>query len=283
MTAPSTPAEPSLGGGSADRRWRQDLAGWAIPDAILASAPESPWTFPVELFARRADGSAAAPTFSTDRALEALPERGLVLDVGCGAGAASLPLAGRAGALIGVDTSDEMLEAFRERAARAAIPFTAVEGAWPACAAEVPLADVVVCHHVLYNAPGLRPFVLALTEHARARVVVELTLEHPQSGLNDLWLRFHGLARPERPTADDAVQVLREAGLRPERTDWTPEARGGFAEEGDLIAWIRRRLCLTPDRDAEVREALRNRIHRHEGSFGLLPRPVATLWWEGSG
>ncbi|HKC74769.1 MAG TPA: class I SAM-dependent methyltransferase, partial [Chloroflexota bacterium] len=99
----------------AAERWKQALAAWAIPPAILAAAPESPWGFPTELFERRADAVPAEPTPSTQRALEALPEGGSVLDVGCGAGAASLPLAARAGHLIGVDPSAEMLRAFRRR------------------------------------------------------------------------------------------------------------------------------------------------------------------------
>src|SRR5918911_3822063 len=100
---------------NAAERWAQALAAWAIPPAILAAAPESPWGFPTELFERRADALPAEPTPSTQHALEALPQGGAVLDVGCGAGAASLPLAARAGHLIGVDPSAEMLRAVRRR------------------------------------------------------------------------------------------------------------------------------------------------------------------------
>src|SRR2546430_4648282 len=48
-------AEPPPG--AAADRWRDDLAAWAIPQPILDAAPESPWHFPVELFARRADAA----------------------------------------------------------------------------------------------------------------------------------------------------------------------------------------------------------------------------------
>jgi SAM-dependent methyltransferase len=266
---------------SAGDRWRQALADWAIPEEILSAAPESPWTFPVELFARRADAATEAPTVSTRRALEALPEGGAVLDVGCGAGAASLPLAQRAGELVGVDSSDGMLEAFRGRAERSGVAVRTVEGTWPEVAADTPPADVVVCNHVFYNASDLASFALGLSDHARSRVVVELTQRHPQSALNDLWLRFHDLRRPERPTVDDAVAVLREAGLRPERQDWSAPPRGGFAERADLVAWIRRRLCLTADRDAELEAAMSDRILEVGGLSGLEPLPLSTLWWEG--
>ena len=36
---------------SAAARWREALAEWAIPKEIIDRAPESPWHFPVKLFA----------------------------------------------------------------------------------------------------------------------------------------------------------------------------------------------------------------------------------------
>src|SRR5919198_6398731 len=129
---------------NAAERWKQALAAWAIPPTILAAAPESPWGFPTELFERRADAVPAEPTPSTQCALEALPEGGSVLDVGCGAGAASLPLAARAGRLIGGDPSAEMLRAFRRRVEAAGKAVTMIEGPWPSVAEQTPVADVVV-------------------------------------------------------------------------------------------------------------------------------------------
>jgi SAM-dependent methyltransferase len=269
-------------GGSANERWREALAGWAIPDRILSAAPESPWVFPVELFASRADAAPGGLTPSNRRALEVLPEGGSVLDVGCGAGAASLPLAGRAGTLIGVDSSREMLDAFAERAERAGVAFDAVQGRWPDEAGRVPIADVVVCHHVAYNAPDLDGFAGRLTDHARRRVVFELTPTHPTANLSPLWVRFHGLDRPDRPTADDAVDVLTEAGLDAGREDWEAPPTGGFARRADLVAWIRRRLCLTPERDPEIDEALADQVDERDGLFGFGPRHLVTLWWPGS-
>jgi len=130
--------------------------------------------------------------------------------------------------------------------------------------------------------PELAPFVQRLTDHARARVVMELTAQHPMSVLNDLWLRFHGLVRPTTPTVDDAVAVLREVGLAPERVDWQAPALSPFTRRADLVAWVRRRLCLPSERDGEVEAALGARILERDGSVGLPPRPVVTLWWSGA-
>ena len=43
-------------------RWRADLAAWAIPEHITAAVDESPWVLPRQVFARRADRLADAPS-----------------------------------------------------------------------------------------------------------------------------------------------------------------------------------------------------------------------------
>jgi SAM-dependent methyltransferase len=269
----------------AAERWRDALGRWAIPEEILAAAPESPWGFPVELFASRAEAAAdpsREPTPTVRRALEALPPGGSVLDVGSGAGAASIPLARQAGRIVAVDTSEEMLAAFGERARAAGVAFEAIQGRWPDAAGDAPVADVVVCSHVFYNAPDLDAFVRALTDHARRRVVVELTPQHPAADMNPLWLRFHGLERPTGPTADDAVDVVRETvGVEPGREDRTAPAGGSLPREA-MVAWIRRRLCLTADRDPEVEAAIADSLVDRDGSVTFGPRGVVTLWWPGA-
>ncbi len=269
---------------TAAEKWTEALASWAIPQEILAQAPESPWHFPVRVFARRAEAAAGSElTFSTLRAFEALPHGGTVLDVGCGGGAASLPLAAKASRLIGVDASVEMLNAFLENSRAAGVQAEAIEGSWPEVAQRVAVADVAVCHHVVYNASDLATFVLRLTEHARTRVVVELTQHHPTIDLNPLWLRFHGLVRPTRPTSDDAEAVLEELRLHPEREDWSAPRPGGYESIEEMVAHVRRLVCLPADRDPDIREAIGPRIVERDGRVGYVDRPVTTLWWEGSG
>ena len=267
---------------TAAQAWAEALASWAIPEEILAKAPESPWHFPVGLFARRAVAVGSQLTFSNKRALEALPEGGTVLDVGCGGGAASAPLAHRASRLVGVDTSPGMLEAFVEHTREAGGDAQAIEGSWPEAADRTPVVDVAVCHHVVFNAPGLAAFALRLTDHARRRVVLEMTERHPMSDLNPLWLRFHGVVRPTSPTSDDAEAVLRELGLRPERRDWNQARLGGYESVAEMVAHVRRMLCLPAERDPEVREALAARIIERDDGFGFPDRPVTALWWHGS-
>jgi SAM-dependent methyltransferase len=266
-------------------RWREQLDGWAIPEEILAAAPESPWAFPVGLFRSRASRARSRPATPSNReAARHLPAGGSVLDVGAGGGAASLPLAGLAGRLVAVDESPEMVAAFLAAAEAAGVPASGVEGRWPEVAGRVAPADVVVCHHVLYNVADLAPFADALTGHARRRVVAELTERHPLAGLAPLWRRFHDLDRPSGPGADDAVAALEALGLQVARQDWESRDRFGFDDFDELVAFTRRRLCLPAERDPEVAAALLEEGTRQVDGVWVSgqPRRVTTLSWPGS-
>jgi SAM-dependent methyltransferase len=266
-------------------RWREQLEDWAIPEEILAAAPESPWGCPVGLFRSRARRAGSRPATPSNReAARFLPAGGTVLDVGAGGGAASLPLAGVAGRLVAVDESPAMVAAFLAAAEAAGVAAEGVEGRWPEVAGRVAPADVVVCHHVLYNVADLAPFADALTGHARRRVVAELTDRHPLVGLGPLWRRFHGLERPTGPGADDAVAALEALGLRVARQDWESQDRFGFDDLDELVAFTRRRLCLPADRDPEVAAALLDEGTRQVDGVWVSgqPRRVTTLSWPGS-
>jgi len=142
---------------------------------------------------------------------------------------------------------------------------------------------VVVCHHVLYNVPDLAEFATALTAHARRRVVVELTPRHPMTALNPLWQRFHGLDRPQRPTVDDAVDALRALGLEPHTERWSRPVQPEFASYAEMVETTARRLCLPPDRHAEVDRALRDLGADPDAGLylGSSTRELATIWWSG--
>ena len=154
-----------------------------------------------------------------------------------------------------------------------------VQGRWPDVASAVDRADVAVCAHVAYNAPDLGAFVAALTDHAARRVVMELTEVHPQSGLSPLWRHFWNVDRPTTPTADDAVDVVREVvgpevDVRIER--WVrpdPGVCPGRTDE-EIVALARRRLCLPSSKDPEIAALLGPNPR-------LAPSAVVTVWWPG--
>ena len=255
---------------TAAEQWVRELEAWRIDPAILDSVTESPYTFPPALFA--AQDHVESPL--RDAAIAALPEGGTVLDVGAGAGAGSLCLAHRAGHLHAVDAQPSMLRALEDAARAQRLPLTTYDGRWPDLADEVPVCDVVVCAHVFYNVAGLAAFASALTDHARELVAVELTGEHPWVRLAPMWEEVHGQPRPRGPSAELAVEVLRERGIEPDIREVVrgPTVRTGEQHE----AWVdftRRQLCLPPERRREVEELLVR--------FPPTPRRIVVLTWPG--
>jgi SAM-dependent methyltransferase len=266
-------------------RWRADLAAWAIPEEITAAVAESPWVLPRQVFARRADRVSAAPSGpSFERAWAALDPPGSVLDVGSGAGAACLPLLPRITSLTAVDADACLLEQLSQRAAAGGILARTVPGRWPETAALAGPADVVTCHHVLYNVPEVAPFLTALTQSARRVVVAETTAQHPLTVLNPLWLRFHGLRRPLSPTAADVIEILTAMGLRPGHETWRRAGGRDYADFAEMVDVTRRRLCLPPERAAEVADALAESgvDPGYPVDLGSSGREVVTIWWDGT-
>jgi SAM-dependent methyltransferase len=275
--------------GTAAERWSAALESWAVPEPILASAGRSPWGHPVARFAARADAEVLTPSgASFERGVEALEaveaatgRAGTLLDVGAGAGAASLPLLPWASAVTAVDSSAEMLAAFTTRAEALAdqagpgLAVRTVQGSWPQVAADAGVADVVLCHHVLFNVPQIGPFLEALTAAARFRVVVEVPPLHPLTWMNPLWEKFHGLRRPDSPSVDDVVAVLHELDVRALTVDRWVRAEAETLSPDERIALVTRRLCLPPEREPEVAVQLSDsppvELHR-----------VVTLTWKGS-
>lgn len=179
--------------------------------------------------------------------------------------------------MTGVDVDHGALGAFAEAAAARGVRHQVVEGVWPDVSGQAPVTDVVVAHHVAYNAPELGGFATALSGHARHRVVLELSGRHPMGWLAPLWHRFWQLERPDGPSAGDALAVLREVGIEAHREDWLDHSRRGVTvlTPQERVAHVRSRLCLPPARDAEIARAL--------DELDLDgPRPVVTMWWQGT-
>jgi cyclopropane fatty-acyl-phospholipid synthase-like methyltransferase len=239
------------------------------------AADESPYFFSPAVFTAAADAALDRDddTPSDSVAREALPAGGTVLDVGVGAGAASLRLPARH--VIGVDSNVELLDAFVARAASRGVRSTAIHGSWPDVESQAPTADIAVCHHVVYNVGDLAGFAAALTSHAERRVVMELTAVHPMMWMAPYWLALHDIGQPDRPTVDDAVAVLTQLGLDVRDERWQRPVQMIGEDDADAIARIARRLCLTPDRHGELARLLAR-------TPPPTTRAVVTLWWERS-
>ncbi len=255
-----------------EQQWSDALALWSISEWILAQAPTSPWVHPPALFAVAPD-STFADTPSRRIGLETLgPEGATVLDVGCGGGGSALPLASRTTHLHGVDEQHSMLVNFTEAAQRLGLVVSTTEGKWQDVEATVPPADLVISHHVAYNVADIGAYVSSLSSHANRRVIVELPDRHPTAPMSPLWKHFWDLDRPAEPSAQLFAEVVRASGFSPSLERFSRAPRKPQLDNDAYIAFVRTRLCLSPDRDNDVAEALQR--------FGLTESAhVATVHW----
>ena len=166
----------------------------------------------------------------------------------------------------GLDSSAGLLAEFRRQARRIGAPARTMRGR---VAGDREANATGRCGRVQprrVQRRRLGPSSIALTSHARHRVVMELTVRHPTAWMADLWLRFHGLNRPIRPDAERrrvsccadsvcpftctaSVQTPRHRRIR------TSRGCGGL----DPAPSLSRRV-----RDAEVAAALGDRL-REDG------------------
>jgi len=201
-----------------------------------------------------------------------MPVGGSVLDIGCGGGIAAFAITPPAAHLIGVDHQSEMLSMFENNAKDRGVTSEIIEGFWPAVAETTPIADVVTCHHVVYNVGDIKPFIEALDNHARKRVVIELPQVHPMTPLAAGWKRFWNLDRPTSPTADEFLEVLAELGIKAHSEKFVGRILLDEGED-DRAEYTRMRLCLPKSRIDDVREFLKTRP-------SPTSRELAVVWWD---
>ena len=81
----------------------------------------------------------------------------------------------------------------------------------------------------------------------------------------------------------DAAAAISELGypVRHEIEVRRPRS-SGFERREDAVSLVRRRLCLPPERDAEIADVLGDRLVEHDGLWSAGPpdQAVATLWWD---
>ena len=254
---------------SASEKWKVDLASWAIPQEILDQAVEKPWIHPPALFEIP---DVIHDSLSHQRAREAMPSGGTVLDIGCGGGVATFAITPPATHVIGVDEQEAMLELYSKNALKFDVTSETVLGQWPEVADKTPIADVVTVHHVVFNVGNIAPFLLALHSHARKRVVIEAPVVHPMSNMSDGWKHFWNVTRPTVPVAGDLITVLDELGIKANIEYFESEILLDKKVDG-ANGFIRRRLCLPESRQEEL-----------DAFLDANPRPdrrqLAVIWWD---
>ena len=254
---------------TASEQWKLDLASWAIPQEILDQAVEMPWIHPPVLFEIP---QVIKDSLSHQRAREAMPVGGTVLDIGCGGGVAAFAITPPAAHVIGVDEQEEMLQLFQAGADKYQVTSETVLGQWPAVADRTPVADVVTVHHVAFNVGDIEPFLAALNTHARKRVVLEVPVVHPMTNMSAGWKHFWNVIRPTVPAAADLVSVLDEMGIKAEIEYFESEILLD-KKLPQSNAFLLRRLCLPEERQGELDAFM---------EVNPVPdrRKLAVIWWD---
>ena len=267
---------------NAAARWRAYLEDWALPADLLAAVPDSPYTWPADLYRRRRRAEAGAPPGPTARVVAGLlPAGGSLLDVGAGTGRASLPFARQGHPLTAVERNQAMVAALGAEAEDAGAGVRVIEKPWPEAASEAGRHDVVVCAHVVYDVADLAPFLQALHETARVGVVLEAGERHPWANLTPYYRALHGLERPDGPAAGLLLEVIAEVlGVAPEVEHWIGPARTRFADLQELVEFYRRRLLVPASRAADLADRLAPDIMEQDGWLSLGGEQGAvTVWW----
>lgn len=251
------------------KQWASDLASWGIPQEILDRAPTSPWIHPPALFFVPQE---IPTTVSHELARQALDHGGSILDVGCGGGIAAFAASPPATHVIGVDHQEEMLAMFASEAQSRGITHEEFLGDWPEVTNNVPIADVVTCHHVVYNVSRIVPFINALDDHARKRVIIEIPHRHPLAMMAEAWKHFWNLDRPTNPTSEDLLAIVRDLGFNAQMSNWESQLGREIPFE-QQVEFMRIRLCLPESRDNEVAQFLRSQTE-------TKTRILSTIWWD---
>jgi len=220
------------------------------------------------------------------RLRRATGRRSTVLDVGAGPGRFALALAPHVAAVTAVDPSGAMLDICRRRARRGGLANVAcVQGRWEEV--DVEGADVAFSSYVLPLIANAPRFLAKLDAAAGERAFLYLGAFSLDAVLDPLWRHFHGRPRRPGPTYLDAVDVLKELGLRPEVEVVEVPSRTRFRTVAEAARDYREQLLVpdTPEARRELRELLASWLVPRDGALGppLKTTPAAIISWRPHG
>ena len=241
------------------------------------------WDTRAKRFAKRLPVSSVAGDPLYRRLRQATGRRSTVLDVGAGTGRFTVALAPRVAGVTAVDAAERMLHVCRRQAAKAELRnVTLVHSKWED--AEVPPADVAFSSYVVTLVPDAARFLAKLDAAATQRAFLYLGAYTADAIMDPLWRHFHGTSRKPGPTYLDAVDVLRELGVKPKVEVVEVATRGRFKNVADAAKDYRDQLCLpdTPEIRKELRGLLQHWLIRRGDALAapLKTVPAAVISWK---
>lgn len=230
--------------------------------------------------ARISDGSAPRDAF-LDYLLPQIQPGVRVLDVGSGAGRYALPLA-RAGARVtALDPSDAMITTLRQDAQAEGLDIKSHVSTWEE--ADIAIADMVVCAHVLYPVKDAEPFLHKLDSHAQSQVIILMGYEPPISWLAPYWRVAYGIERIWLPGAIEALALLHQMDIDATLTPLNARLDIGFESLEMALGAVQSWLHLQPDaeRDMRLMTELRTQLIPTQNGFRSKIAPqLAVLSWQ---
>lgn len=247
-------------------RWREMVAAAAAPDPCQVVG-EDPWQHRAERFNRVGRKYA-------DAGLEPLSEgllgTDVVADIGAGTGRHALPISKLCARVIAIEPSAAMRAHLEAGVASERARISVISEPWP-CAIEP--VDLAYSCHVLYGVADAAEFLDQMTRAARRTCKLVLGLRAPAERIGPLWRAIHGVERPPRPAALEALALLHQLGHAASfRVLAGTEKPMLFLPNEDDLDDLCRRLRLPPvdPERARVRSALER----------LYPRASADQPWD---
>jgi SAM-dependent methyltransferase len=240
------------------------------------------WDSRAKRFSSRMGVSTATGDPLYRRLRKATGRRSTVLDVGAGPGRFTLALAPHVAAVTAVDPSGRMLDICRRQARTLGLTnVTCVQGRWEEV--DVAPVDAAFSSYVVTLVPDAARFLAKLDAAATERAVIYLGAYTADAVMDPLWRHFHGRSRKPGATYLDAVDLLRELGIKPEIEVVEVPTRGRFKTVAEAAKSYRDELCLpdTPEIRKELRGLLAHWLVPRGDALGapLKTVPAAIISW----
>jgi SAM-dependent methyltransferase len=241
------------------------------------------WDTRAKRFAKRLPVSSVAGDPLYRRLRQATGRRSTVLDAGAGTGRFSVALAPHVAGVTAVDSAERMLDVCRRQVATLGLAnVTVIHSKWED--AEVEPADVAFSSYVVTLVPDAARFLAKLDGAATQRAFLYLGAYTADAIMDPLWRHFHGTSRKPGPTYLDAVDLLRELGVKPQVEVVEVATRGRFKSLADAAKDYRDQLCLpdTPEIRKELRGLLQHWFIRRGDALAvpLKTVPAAVISWK---